>query len=94
MTLILHKPNSQYLQEAVLLSVPLVGCEKRLLKDTRLAEVYCIEMQKLEQNEYVAKVPPQDVKNSKDSWYLHHYGDSHNSKVRISHDCSFTRGSH
>lgn len=46
-------------------------------------------MQKLEQNGYVAKVPHEDVKTSKESWYFPHHAVSRNSKDRIVFNCSF-----
>ncbi len=65
------------------------SCERRLLKDPRLTEVYCTEIWKLEQNGYVARVPPEDVENSKESWYLPHHAVSHNGKDRIVVNCLF-----
>ncbi|XP_039516235.1 uncharacterized protein LOC120470711 [Pimephales promelas] len=63
--------------------------ERRLAKDTALANTYCQEIQKLEQLGYAKPLPPDTVDSSTESWYLPHHVVHHNGKARIVYNCSY-----
>lgn len=63
--------------------------ERRLAKDTALANTYCKEIQKLEQLGYAKPLPPDTVDSSTESWYLPHHVVHHNGKARIVYNCSY-----
>ncbi|XP_073715795.1 uncharacterized protein [Misgurnus anguillicaudatus] len=63
--------------------------ERRLAKDTALANTYCQEIQKLEQLGYVKPLPSDTVDSSTESWYLPHHVVHHNGKARIVYNCSY-----
>ncbi|XP_039902264.1 uncharacterized protein LOC120742859 [Simochromis diagramma] len=73
--------------EAVLPS--LRSTERRLVKDSQRAEVYCQEIQKLEKLGYVAVVPHEIARTTAESWFIPHHMVRHNNKDRIVFNCSF-----
>lgn len=64
--------------------------ERRLAKDPQLAATYIGEIQKLENAGYTIRLSPQEVEQSKESWYIPHHMVSHNGKNRVVFNCSFT----
>lgn len=63
--------------------------ERKLAKNPEQAQVYCSEIQKLESAGYIAKIAPDEVDKSTESWFIPHHIVHHNGKDRIVYNCSF-----
>lgn len=74
--------------EAVLPS--LRSTEKRLGRDPVKAQAYQAEIMKLEKSGYASRISQEQVKDSKESWFIPHHLVTHNGKNRIVFNCSYT----
>lgn len=74
--------------EAVLSS--LRSTEKRLVRDPAKAEAYQAEIVKMKEAGYAAKISSDQVKSSRESWFIPHHLVMHNGKTRIVFNCSYT----
>ncbi|XP_023811839.1 uncharacterized protein LOC110015208 [Oryzias latipes] len=83
-----HMPTLKVSPEAVLPS--LRSTEKRLSRDPEKARVYQAEMTKLITAGYVREVTEEEVRTSKESWFIPHHMVTHNGKNRVVFNCSFT----
>ncbi|KAK7881385.1 hypothetical protein WMY93_029794 [Mugilogobius chulae] len=66
------------------------GTERRLKRDPALAKQYEAEIQKLISGGCVVKLSEEEVKASKESWFIPHHLVHHNGKPRLVWDGSFT----
>ena len=82
-----NMPQLNAPKEAVLPN--LRSTEKRLLREPERAAAYCAEIDKLEKAGYVLKVPDEELKKAKETWFIPHHMVSHNEKNRIVFNCSF-----
>ncbi|KAI3370007.1 hypothetical protein L3Q82_024436, partial [Scortum barcoo] len=64
--------------------------EKRLGRDPVKAEAYQAEIMKLKKAGYVSRISHEQVKTSKESWFIPHHLVTHNGKNRIVFNCSYT----
>ncbi|XP_073776433.1 uncharacterized protein [Danio rerio] len=65
------------------------GIEKRLARDSTQAAAYQLEMNKLKEAGYAKVIPPDQVDQAKESWYIPHHMTHHNGKNRVVFNCSF-----
>lgn len=66
------------------------GTEKRLSRDPEKAKAYQAEMTKLIAAGYVREVSEEEIRASKESWFIPHHMVTHNRKNRVVFNCSFT----
>ncbi|XP_052456318.1 uncharacterized protein LOC128016040 [Carassius gibelio] len=64
--------------------------ERRLIKDTNLANVYNKEIHKLEEAGYAVRITSAEAANSTESWFVPHHIVHHNGKDRVVFNCSFS----
>lgn len=64
--------------------------ERKLKKKPELAVIYNNEISKLDQAGYIAKLNPEQVLASQESWYILHHLVEHNGKHRVVFNCSYT----
>ncbi|XP_042069251.1 uncharacterized protein LOC121812105 [Haplochromis burtoni] len=89
-TPLLRRENMPHLKASPSAVVPsLRSVERRLQKDPERAMVYRAEIEKLVQAGSVVKVPPSEVAQADESWYIPHHLVSHNGKDRLVFNCSF-----
>lgn len=63
--------------------------EQHLLKDPRRAATYSVEIKKLVEEGYVAKLDPDKAPQSHERWFIPHHMVTHNEKIRLVFNCSF-----
>lgn len=68
------------------------GIERRLARDPTQAAAYRVEMNKLKEAGYAQVIPPDQVNQAKESWYIPHHMTQHNNKNRVVFNCSFQHG--
>lgn len=64
--------------------------EKRLSRDSVKAEAYQAEIVKLKEAGYTTQISQEQVKTSKESWFIPHHLVTHNGKNRIEFNCSYS----
>lgn len=90
-TPLLRRPNAELLKspkEAVMAN--LRSTERKLAKDHKKAEAYCLEMRRLQEAGYVAEISTEEAEESRESWYIPHHMVTHNGKDRIVFNCSYS----
>ncbi|XP_067294186.1 uncharacterized protein [Pseudorasbora parva] len=68
------------------------GIERRLARDAAQAEAYQVEMNKLKEAGYARVIPPGQVDQAEEAWYIPHHMTQHNDKKRVVFNCSFQHG--
>ncbi|KAL0199202.1 hypothetical protein M9458_007742, partial [Cirrhinus mrigala] len=64
--------------------------ERRLIKDTNLANVYNKEIHKLEEAGYAVRISSAEASSSSESWFVPHHIVHHNGKARVVFNCYFS----
>lgn len=83
----LHAPKEAALPQ-------LRSTEGKLAKNPEQATAYQDEVKRLLQAGYSEKLQPEEVEQSKESWYIPHHMVQHNDKNRIVYNCSFMYAGH
>ncbi|XDV22967.1 hypothetical protein PO909_027706, partial [Leuciscus waleckii] len=92
-TPLLRVKNMPLLQASPENTLPcLRGIERRLARDPVQAATYQVEMNKLKEAGYAKLIPPDQVDQAEESWYIPHHMTQHNGKNRVVFNCSFVHG--